>query len=484
MLARGITDTFEPTSPTTEFPEDAAKIYVVLKSSTDKPVSVTATWHAVNVAELGRKWWMEHNPKIGDAHLFLPADKQAALWLEAPKGGFLPGDYQVKLNIRGGEAAALSFKVVPILPAAAFVEQENPPHGFNIALAAFGGRIESATSEHNERDWAAANLIDGLTYSFGGRSCRDSCGWQSKDETLPQEIVFSFHQHREPLVSAVVIDPTTHEVGVYGKNAEIPKHVEIWTSATSATDGFTKVGGARLQRRVAEQFITLPPTRTRYVKVRFLSNHGGTCMQAAEVKIIEAMQGAPSILGDAPRNLALPALGGAIVRYTSKGKHELIGQMVDGSTETPGWRSKDGYLPQDVVFAFRGDHSALIDRIVLNPATKYDSSTRPQLVTVAVSTDSPFDGFQEVGQFTLTTEARDQEFPIGRRARFLKLRILKNFGSTSFTSLGEVKLLEGTEAGYESVLLAPEQAATSSTVAMAPSADETGATVETEPNNT
>jgi hypothetical protein len=134
-------------------------------------------------------------------------------------------------------------------------------------------------------------------------------------------------------------------------------------------------------------------------------------MQAAEVKIIEAMQGAPSILGDAPRNLALPALGGAIVRYTSKGKHELIGQMVDGSTETPGWRSKDGYLPQDVVFAFRGDHSALIDRIVLNPATKYDSSTRPQLVTVAVS-DLLTQGMQvrlDIVGFALAEEAVKQE---------------------------------------------------------------------------
>src|SRR5262249_37896321 len=152
-------------------------------------------------------------------------------------------------------------------------------------------------------------------------------------------------------------------------------------------------------------------------------------------------------------NLALPALGGAVARFTSQHSDRAgVHYLVDGRTDTPGWRSADSYLPQEVVFAVRADQEALIEQIVVNPASNHPPATWPQVITVSVSTESPLDGFQEVGQFILTQEPRDQAFPIGRRARFVRLRILKNFGG-NYTSLGEVALLEGSAGDYESVLL-------------------------------
>ena len=157
----------------------------------------------------------------------------------------------------------------------------------------------------------------------------------------------------------------------------IPKHVEVWTSTTSPADGFSKIAGARLQHRTAEQVITFPPTPAKYVKVRFLSHHGGSWIQAGEVKIIEAREGAPSILRDMPKNLASPALGGAVVRFTSQhSDRDGVHQLIDGRTDTPGWRSADRYLPQEFVFAFRGDQVALIDQIILNPKTNPGSDHR------------------------------------------------------------------------------------------------------------
>jgi hypothetical protein len=35
--------------------------------------------------------------------------------LNAPKWGFLPGEYQVRLSVNGGAPQSLSFKVAPIL---------------------------------------------------------------------------------------------------------------------------------------------------------------------------------------------------------------------------------------------------------------------------------------------------------------------------------------------------------------------------------
>jgi hypothetical protein len=130
------------------------------------------------------------------------------------------------------------------------------PRGFNIALVALGGKVERTTSEYNDRTWAAANVIDGTV------SIREG-GWASKDSTLPQELVFSFDQTREALITAVVIDTTTAET--LRQPYKMPKHVEVWTSTTSPTDGFSRIAGARLQHRTAEQVIMLPPTRAKYV---------------------------------------------------------------------------------------------------------------------------------------------------------------------------------------------------------------------------
>jgi hypothetical protein len=96
--------------------------------------------------------------------------------------------------------------------------------------------------------------------------------------------------------------------------------VEVWNSTTSPTDGFSRIAGAHLQHRAAEQVITFPPTRATYVKVAFLSNHGVAYfgIRVGEVKIIEAREGAPSLLSDLPKNLASPALGGVVVRFTSR----------------------------------------------------------------------------------------------------------------------------------------------------------------------
>jgi hypothetical protein len=119
-----------------------------------------------------------------------------------------------------------------------------------------------------------------LCDSMHGNQCRLSCGWSSKNGTAPQEVVFSFHQGRIALVTAVTIHTATEEtIRNPDKGA---KHVEIWASTTSPTDGFGRVAGARLHWRAVEQAITFPPTPAKYVKVRFLSNHGGSGIQAGE----------------------------------------------------------------------------------------------------------------------------------------------------------------------------------------------------------
>ncbi len=464
VLAAGVTEKHEPISPSSEFPENAEKIYLAVASHSSSAVLVTSTWIAVNAEGY------DPNQQIGQFNLNLSPDQRGSIWIGAPRGGFSPGDYRVDLEISGGgDRRSLTFKITPLLPAAVLMTPAEAPRGFDIAQAALGGKVVGATSEYNQRDWAAANLNDG-----------SPDGWSSRDATVPQEIVFSFYQNREARIAAVVIDTATKET--LNTPDRMPKHVEIWVSTTSATDGFTKAGGARLAARPVDQLITLQPVAAKFVKIRFISNHGGSYTQAGEVKIFEA-PGGNSILADVPKDLALSGLGGSIVRFTSQGGGDRGAiRLVDGGVDSSGWSSTDDYLPQDLVFAFRGDQVALIDRIVLNPKTNDDQATWVKTFTVAVSTENPLDGFQEVGQFTLTQEPRDQAFPIKRRARFVKLRVLKNYGGNR-TSLGEVKIIEGAEPGYESILTAPATPL-SSTSAGAPPVDEANVAVETESNNT
>jgi len=179
------------------------------------------------------------------------------------------------------------------------------------------------------------------------------------------------------------------------------------------------------------------------------------------------------------KNLALPVLGGAIVRFSSGTRPDLLN---DGGVETGGWQSREAALPQDIVLGFAGDQVALVDRIVLNPKAG-DPKTWVRTFAVSVSTDTPVDGFEEVGQFTLAQSPEDQAFKVGRRARFIRIRLLSNAGGRA-TSLGEIKVMEGESPDYQSVLARSSVSLPGTGPAPSPPPiDEAGVSSESEPNN-
>ncbi len=327
------------------------------------------------------------------------------------------------------------------LPAAA--PPPAPIHWMNIADATLGGHVERVTSVAEQREVTAANLIDN---GVSDPVCAPFCAWSAKDTTLPQDLVLSFYKGREANVARVVIDTLTSITR--SLSAGLPHQVEVAVSTASPTDGFTTVATVELPAEWAQQPIDFPPHPARYLRVRILSSYGGKAAAVVgEIRVFES-DASPSILADFPPNLALPALGGAVASFTSDYATYTVSRLTDGDRKTD-WRSADITFPQDFVFGFRDDAVALVDRLILSPA---NPTTSPKVVAVSTSLDSPIAGFEQVGTFTLKPGPSDQTVSIGRRARFVKLRIIENGGSTIYTSLGEVRILEGAASGYQPVL--------------------------------
>ncbi len=150
-------------------------------------------------------------------------------------------------------------------------------------------------------------------------------------------------------------------------------------------------------------------------------------------------------------NILSSSNGGAIVRFTVA--HTNIIGLIDASKRNAP-PSTDGKFPQEIVFAFRDDAEALIERVAIKPDPRTAKTNWPKRVSILVSTKNPLEGFEEAGVLSLEQEATQQELPVNRRAKYLKLRVIENFGGTRL-NLGEVKAYEGTEPGYISVLKRP-----------------------------
>ena len=451
--------------------EGTREIKLHFQSKSPKSLAVKVKWLATAVEGIPA------DKKLADSTLHLASQEESDTWIKAPDDGFALGEYRAEITVANGEPQPINFKIISPLPPAELVVRENRPHGFNLALAALGGHFESVAPEQDRERHAAANLLDGIPYVFGGRGA-SVIGWTSPEAAkFPHEFVVSFNQGREATINAVIVD--TRSFNIIDKENErlAPKHVEVWISTTSATEGFTKAAEARCQKIGAEQLIKLQPTKAKFVKLRILSNYGSRQTQFTDLKIFEAEE-TPSIVENVPRNIASPALGGAIVRFTSAHGHAKPAFLVDG-TPANAWGSIDEHLPQDFVFAFHHDQIALIDKIIINPAA-HNPANQPKTVAFYVSSDTPLDGFEEAGRVTITRDSTDQAFPIGREARYVKMRILENYGGKG-TGVGEVKIIEGTRPNYRSVLLRDEvpgeAAAANATTGQADT------TSEAEPNN-
>ncbi len=110
-------------------------------------------------------------------------------------------------------------------------------------------------------------------------------------------------------------------------------------------------------------------------------------------------------------------------------------------------------FPQEVVLSFFAHQPGLIATVVINTATRNDPPNWAKDVEIWVSKDSPDQGFTKVAQKTLSNDPGDQviSFP-PVMARYVKIRVLSNYGDNQGAQMGKVKVIEASGPGYVPML--------------------------------
>ncbi|WP_081645765.1 vWA domain-containing protein [Litchfieldella anticariensis] len=330
----------------------------------------------------------------------------------------------------------------------------------DVALEALGAKVVHVSSERYSYSgkWSAEGLIDGFARIRNALGSLVSDGWQNEPDDWPPEVVIGFHDERAPVVDTLILEPAAErhlpiDFAGSASPSEVPRFVEVLAGESPEPEAFERVATVRLSNRTVPQRIEIAPRAIRYLKLRVLENYGAPTMGLAEVKVFEAPSAA-SILDDVERNLARPALGGELVAFTSQDRDNLAIELVDGRADREsGWASAESTvgdaarLPQDLVFGFRGHRVAMVERVEIDPTSgsryavgNFDENW-PRLVSIGVSQESPSGPFEALGRFELTQQSQAQSIPVGRPARYLRVRVLENHGGAR-TTIGEIAIIE------------------------------------------
>jgi len=160
----------------------------------------------------------------------------------------------------------------------------------NVAAAANGAVVVSATSEAPDAKWAKGNLIDGLHVRFVDNVAKvpdESWGWCSTDASFPQEIVIQLAGDGPVLIDSIVVDPATADSYIIGRAA---KGFELFTSIGAPSGSWHLAGRFSLMNRPSPQAFAFTATEARWVMIRLMSNHGSDkFVEMGEVEIYEAM---------------------------------------------------------------------------------------------------------------------------------------------------------------------------------------------------
>lgn len=303
----------------------------------------------------------------------------------------------------------------------------------NIAAQAEGGRLFAFGSQYDNASWAAANLIDGSADK----------GWSAQSAGA-QSVIVAFKDDQLAEIHDILINPYSRE-----DKANWAKDVELHASSTYPFRDFRLVGKITLTPEGQDQVFSLPaPIQARYLKVVFLSNSGGSYMQAGEIKIMgRLLAGSPQ----PPRysSVAAASAGAKIEKFTSQydesswAAKNLLEE--DGANQ---WAGKSGDS-QEIVIALPS--VAQVTDISINNYAREDSKNWAKDVEVELSPTVPYKDYRAVGKLTLPPvgDLHTISLPEPVTAKYVRILFRNNRGG-SYMEAARVRVFAADSAGGKS----------------------------------
>lgn len=131
-------------------------------------------------------------------------------------------------------------------------------------------------------------------------------------------------------------------------------------------------------------------------------------------------------------------LGAKIATATSERSGFEAKHVINEYTgpDYPGWRSSAATFPQDIVV--QHEQNTTVAKVILNAQVNEPKETWVKQFEIAISSEGPDRGFVTVGQWEMAQTAGLQRFTFPTtEAKWIRLRILSNYGSSDYTSLNE-----------------------------------------------
>jgi hypothetical protein len=137
-------------------------------------------------------------------------------------------------------------------------------------------------------------------------------------------------------------------------------------------------------------------------------------------------------------NVNSTVLGAKLVSFTSQRPGFEATHVINeyAGPDYPGWRSANASFPQD--FIVEQQNVSAISKVILTQQPDEPENTWTKDFEIQASTEGPDRGFATIGRWQLHQVTGPQRFTFpATKSKWLRLRILSNYGSTEYTSLAE-----------------------------------------------
>jgi outer membrane protein OmpA-like peptidoglycan-associated protein len=279
----------------------------------------------------------------------------------------------------------------------------------NVAASAAGGRVVFFSSQYDDSTWKAEHLIDGSAEK----------GWAAQNAG-PHTVIVAFKDQALAEVHDIIVNPYTRE-----SPATWAKDVEVLISTTFPFRDFTSIGKFTLKNEGSDQVFSLPrPAPARYVKVRFLTNYGGSYMEAGEIQVMgKLLSGAARAPGYT--NVAAAGAGARIEKYTSQYDDSWAAKHLLEEDSGRQWAGKSA-APQEIVIALPAVTD--ITDVAINNASRESPTTWAKDVEIEVSTT--LKDYKPVGRLSMPRMAdlHSLTLPSPTPARYVKVLFRNNHG--------------------------------------------------------